>query len=79
LRVGRVTVQLDVLVRRVESARDFGLDALVRGDDDLGRAVELKELSEDQACHSKIRESEGIESGGTLTRGSGTEDKDLIR
>ena len=42
-------VEFDVLVPRVQLACQIRLDALVRGDHDLGRSVELEELCEDDS------------------------------
>lgn len=42
-------VKLDVLVTCLELLRDIHLDALVRGNDDPHRAVELQQLGEDEA------------------------------
>lgn len=52
LRVRVLPVELDVLVTRIQLLRDVHLDALVRRDDDLVRAVELEQLRENQPCGS---------------------------
>jgi hypothetical protein len=48
LRAGVLPVELDVVVRGVQLPRDVHLDALVRGDHDAVRAVQLEQLREDE-------------------------------
>ena len=48
LRLGVLTVQLDVLVPALELLGEVHLDSLVGGDGDAGGAVEFEELSKDE-------------------------------
>lgn len=65
LRAGVLPVELDVLVRGVQLLGDVHLDALVRGDDDAVRAVQLEQLGEDEARGARAEE-EGLDADGRV-------------
>jgi hypothetical protein len=56
LRLGLFSVQLDILVRRVELLRNVHLDALIRSDDDTRCPIQLEQLRQDQARRASAEE-----------------------